>query len=227
MRILLATSLFVLLASPWCLGQEPVPILKATWQRATVPAAKIPVTPTVPAKPIIAENKNFQRNARAQRTDNPMDPYEASIEGRSAAMERNVQAARAPQPDDATGYSYAAEVRNDTGKTVAIIFWEYQFTEIAQPMNIVKRQFLCGVKLKNGDRQLLSVFSLLGPSDVIDAESLAKSNTKLFEEKVVVNRIEFSDGAILQRHGWKYEDVKDAVKRATSAPWGNETCRSL
>ncbi|HEX6125776.1 MAG TPA: hypothetical protein VFZ23_10440 [Pyrinomonadaceae bacterium] len=224
---LLKAAIFIVSISSLCFAQEPVPVLKAGWQRTTIAAPKRDVSPTVPAKPIIAENKYFQRKAREQRTDNPMDPYEASIEGRSAAMEKSVQESRTPQPDDAKGYSYTADVRNDTGKTVAIIFWEYQFVEIARPANSVRRQFLCGVKLKHGDTQQLSAFSLLGPSDVIDAESLAKTTDKLFEEKVQINRIEFSDGAILQRHGWKYSDVKKAVERATSTPWGGETCRAL
>ena len=98
---------------------------------------------------------------------------------------------------------------------------------IARPTNVVRRQFLCSVNLKNGDSKDLSVFSLLAPSDVIDAESLAKSTDKLFDEKVFVNRIEFADGTLRQRGNWKYEDVQNSVERATSVGWGNETCRGL
>ncbi len=73
----------------------------------------------------------------------------------------------------------------------------------------------------------MAAFSLLGPSDVIDAKSLAGSHGKLFEEAVQINRIEFADGAILQRIGWKFEDVKKGVERATGTPWGKEICRPL
>ena len=118
-------------------------------------------------------------------------------------------------------------MRNDSGKTVEIIYWEYRFTEIANPANVVRRQFLCSVKLKNGASKELPAFSTLGPSEVIDANSLAKSTGKLFDEKVIVNRIEFADGAIVQRNNWKFEDVKKAVERATSTPWNKETCRAL
>lgn len=227
MCISLRLLILVLLLSSIGIAQEPMPILRASWQRAVIKAPKQNVQPTVPAKPIIAENKNFQRNARAQRTDNPMDPYEASIEGRSAAMERAVQESRTPKADDKKGYEYLAEIRNDTGRSVDVIFWEYQFTEIARPANVVRRQFLCGVKLKDGEKRELSVFSLLGPSDSIDIDSLAKTTEKLFTERVQVNRIEFSDGAVLQRDGWKYSDVKKDVERVTSTPWGTETCRAL
>ena len=227
MNVLFRTLILVLLFSSYCFSQEPVPILNTRWHRTVQPAPKNVVAPTSPAQPVIPENKYFQRKAREQRTDNPMDPNEATIEGRSAAMDRAVQQSRTPQPDDVVGFTYLAEMRNDTGRTIAIIFWEYQFTEIARPTNVSRRQFLCGIKLKDGQTKEFSAFSLLGPSDTIDVESLAKSNEKLFSERARVNRIEFSDGAILQRDNWKFEDVKDAVTRATSTPWGNETCRAL
>jgi hypothetical protein len=142
-------------------------------------------------------------------------------------MDKAIRESRTPKADDLNGYRYVAEVRNDTGKAIAVIFWEYVFTEIARPANTVRRQFLCGIKLKDGDKRELSAFSLLGPSDAIDAESLAKSTGKLFDERVLVNRIELADGSVLQRHNWKYADVKAAVERATSTPWGIETCRAL
>lgn len=228
MKVLLKASILVLLFSTFSIAQDdPMPVLRSSWERATQRAQKPVLAPQGPAKPIIAENKYFQRKAREQRTDNPMDPYEASIEGRSAAMDRAVQESRAPQPDDVSGYHYVAEIRNDTGKTVDVVFWEYRFTEIARPTNVVRRQFLCGTKLKNGEKRELSAFSLLGPSDVIDAESLAQKTGKLFEESVIINRIEFSDGAIIQRHGWKLQDVKAGVERATSTPWGREICRGI
>jgi hypothetical protein len=227
MNVLLKTSFLALLISPVCFSQEPVPISNARWQRTTLQAPRPEVTPVGPTAPVMADTKYFQRKAREQRTDNPIDPNEASIEGRSRAMDKAIRESRTPKADDQTGYLYTAEVRNDTGSNVAVIFWEYQFTEIARPTNVVRRQFLCGVNMKNGEKKELSAFSLLGPSDVIDIESLAKSTEKLFEEKVVVNRIELADGNILQRDNWKYSDVKAAVKRETSKPWGRETCRVL
>ncbi|MEP6788407.1 MAG: hypothetical protein ABJB40_08250, partial [Acidobacteriota bacterium] len=103
----------------------------------------------------------------------------------------------------------------------------YRFTELANPSNVVRRQFLCSANIKPGDSKDLSVFSTLGPSDVISAESLAKATERLFDEKIIVNRIEFSDGAMIERRDWKYEDVRKAVERATSTHWGKEVCRGL
>lgn len=221
------SSILLLFISPFCFSQDPMPVLRAGWQRTVQKAPRPQITAGGPAREVTADTKYFQRKAREQRTDITVDPAEATITARSQAMDRAVQESRLPQADDIRGYSYAAEVRNDSGKTAEVVFWEYRFAEIAHPANVARRQFLCGGTLKNGEKRSLSVFSLLGPSDTITLESLGKSAGKLFDEEVYVNRIEFSDGSILQRDDWKYADVKEGVKRATSTPWGKETCRAL
>ena len=227
MSSLIKASIVLVLFVSWCASQEPVSILSAKWQHSTIRAATPDVTPVGPVTPVMADTKNFQRKAREQRTDNPMDPNQESMEARSLAMDRAIRESRAPKADDQKGYSYTAEVRNDTGSTVAILYWEYAFTEIAKPSNVVRRQFLCVVNMKDGEKKLLSAFSLLGPSDVIGVESLAKATERLFDEKFQVNRIELADGTIIQRDNWKFKDVQAAVDRAVSKPWGNETCRAL
>lgn len=227
MKLLLLTSILVLFYSSFCFPQEPVMVLSSNWQRTTHKGKVIEPQQTAPARAMINENKNFQRNAREQQSPGAIDPNEMTVDGRSAALEKINQQARTAKTDDVIGYTYSANVRNNSGKTAEIIFWEYRFAEIANPSNVVRRQFLCSAKLKNGASKELSVFSSLGPSEVIDADSLARSTTKLFDETVLVNRIEFSDGAILQRNNWKFDDVKKDVERVTSTPWGNETCRAL
>jgi hypothetical protein len=227
MNVLIRTSLLLLVMVPASFSQDPISITKARWQRVTIPAPKPEIVPVGPGTPVMPETKNFQRNARAQRTDNPMDPNDASIEGRSRAMDKAVRESRAPQPDDVSGYLYTADIKNETGSTVVVIFWEYRFTEIAQPSNVVRRQFLCAMKMKHGQKKEVSAFSLLGPSDVIGVESLSKPSTRLFNEEVQLNRMEFEDGQVFQRNGWKYAEVEAAVKRETSKPWGLDTCRVL
>ena len=227
MKLLLNTSILVLLGSSYCFSQDPMPVLSSGWERTIQKARPVDVAPTSPARAVLPEDKYFQRQAREQRTDSPMDPNKDSVDARSAAMDKAMQESRTPKTENASGYSYTARVRNDIGKTVKVIFWEYLFTEIAHPANVVRRQFLCGVNLKNGEKVDLLAFSLLGPSNSITAESLAKSTDKLFDEVVQINRIELSDGTVLQRDNWKYDDVRPGIERATSTPWGKEMCRGL
>jgi hypothetical protein len=226
-RVFLRSVTLALLLSPFCYGQDPMPVLRAGWKRTVHQAPRADNTVQRPARELNANNKYFQRKAREARTDIRGDPDEGTIDARSEALDRAVQESRTAKADDIAGYSYAAEVRNDSGKTVEIVYWEYRFAEIARPTNITRRQFLCGAKFKSGEKRSLSAFSLLGPSDALTLESLAKSAERLFNEEVLVNRIEFSDGSILQRPDWKFAEVKEGVKRATSTPWGREVCRAL
>jgi hypothetical protein len=225
--IVVKASILLLLVSPLAFSQDPMPVLGSSWQRVVETAKPAETAPAGPARVMLPDDKYFQRKSREQRTDNPMNPDVDSMEARSAAMDKAVQQTRTPKADDLVAYSYTAKVRNESGQTVKVIFWEYRFTEIARSENTVRRQFLCAVDLKNGETKDLSAFSTLGPSDVIDVESLSRAKEKLFDEKVQINRIEFSDDSILQRNGWKLADVRDAVKRATATPWGKEICRAL
>ncbi len=132
----------VLLASPYCFSQGPLPVLSSSWERFVVKVQDRAPAPTSPAREMSHEDKYFQRKAREQRTDNPIDPNRESMDARSAAMDKALHESRTPKAEDQTAYTYTAAVRNDSGKTVQIIFWEYRFTEIARPTNVVHRQFL-------------------------------------------------------------------------------------
>lgn len=227
MKLLLFVSILVLIDSTICVAQDPLPVLNSNWERVTRKANEVDAATVSPTRAILPEDKYFQRKAREQRTDGPLDPNTESMDARSAKMDRVIQETRTPKAEDVTGYVYTTQLRNDIGKKVKIIFWEYRFTEIANPSNVVRRQFLCGVDLKKGDKIDLSVFSTLGPSNSINTESLAKSPGKLFNEQVQINRIELADDSVLQRNDWKYAEVRAAVERVTSTPWGKEMCRVL
>ena len=67
----------------------------------------------------------------------------------------------------------------------------------------------------------------MGPSDVISVGSLSNKTENLFEENIVINRIEYSDGTIWQRKGWNFGEVRLGIARAVGTPWGTEMCRSL
>src|SRR3982751_3519367 len=213
MRLFVETLFLVLLFSSFCFSQqEPLPVVSSRWQR-TVMQGQTPDNPAqAPMRAVTNDNKYFQRKNREGQTNVTVDPNDTTEDGRRAAMDKAVQESRTRKAADVPGYSYVAEVRNASGKKIAVVYWEYRFTEIANPANTVRRQFLCAANLKNGGAKALSAFSTLGPSDVIDASSLAKSTEKLFNEDVRVNRIEFEDGSILQRPDWKFDDVKKAVE---------------
>lgn len=182
---------------------------------------------TVPAAAMIDENKIIARNARAQIPAGARDPNEESVDGRSAAIEKNVQESRSPKSKTVDGYAYRVKVRNTSSKVIEVLFFEYQFTDASNPATLARRQFLCGVKIKPDQEKELQAFSVLGPSDVVSVGSLSNKSGNQFQEKAVINRVEYADDSIWQRPDWKFSEVKESVARATKTPWGAEMCRAL
>ena len=180
---------------------------------------------TVPAAAMIPQNKNFERNRRANTSPGERDPNLDTIDGRSAALERAVQDSRAPKPID--GFSYRAKIHNANTKVIEVIFWEYQYKQAGDSTTISRRQFLCGVSIKPDKEKELQAFSVLGLHDVVSVDTLAKNLAASGEEKVVINRVEYADGSIWQRKDWKFGEVRLSYTRAVATPWGGEMCRVL
>lgn len=204
-----------------------VVVISSKWTKSRQTIAVPQIVTTAPAQAMIPANKNFERNRRANGPAGVADPNEESLDGRRAAMEKNVQESRAPKPKAVDGFAYQVKVRNAGKKVIEVMFWEYQFKESANPANVARRQFLCGVNIKPDKEKELLAFSLSGPNDVISVASLAKQPGNLFVEKIVVNRIEYSDGTIWQRKDWNFAEMMPSIKRAIATPWGAEMCRGL
>lgn len=204
-----------------------VVVLEYKWARSRQTNVKPDSTRTAPASAMIPANKVFQRNARAQAPAGERDPNADTIDGRSAALEKTVQESRAAKSDIVDGFAYRVKLRNAYTKVIEVVFWEYQFKELSNPTNVIRRQFLCGVNIKPDKEKELEAFSVSGPGDVLSVESLTHKTGNLFDEKVVINRVEYADGTILQRREWNFVEVKSSIERATRTPWGAEMCRSL
>ena len=116
--------------------------------------------------------------------------------------------------------------QNGSRKTIQIIFWEYQFKESANPTNVTRRQFLCSARINPDKAKDLQVFSLSGPSNVVNVKSLTKGSASQFEEGVVVNRVEFTDGTFWQRKGWDVNELR-LIPKARSETSNMPACRSL
>jgi hypothetical protein len=214
-------------------GQNPEPakdtstvtVVSFKWSAIHQTYRKQDTPNTSPPPEITAANKNA---ARVARVNNPMipDPNENTIDGRSAAMEKAVQEARNTSGrTSADRFEYLARIRNAADKPIDVIFWEYQFMDPANSNSLTRRQFLCGVKIKPNKELELQAFSLLGPSQVIQASG-NKSNAPV-QEKVVINRVEFTDGTIWQRRDWKFAEIRESYRRAIDNPWEGEMCRAL
>ena len=209
-------------------NQDPqVSVLDHRWERVRVSGQKLDSSAAAPVRGLTANDKYYQRASRENQPKGVPDPSEYTTDGRSSAIEKNVQEARSVKTDDMNGFRYIANVRNNSDRKVEVLFWEYRFTEYANPKNVIRRQFLCSAKMKPGEKLELSALSILGPSDIVSTDSLKDPNAKLFDEKIFLNRIEFADGAVLQRRDWKMAEVEASVKKAIASQWGKEVCKML
>jgi hypothetical protein len=232
MRNLLLLSLLLMIVSP---GQNAPPspdgsavaVLGFRWFRTRqVPESETP-TNVPPPQAMIPENKNYAKNARLNNPVGARDPNEDTIEGRSAAIDKMEQTARTVPGKPVNGFSYLSKIQNTGAKVIEIIFWEYEFSDKANPATTTRRQFLCGVNVKPNKSLELKAFTLSGPSDVVSVASLANNADTVFLEKVLINRVEYADGTIWQRKDWNFGEIRLTYKRAVATPWGKEMCRSL
>jgi hypothetical protein len=203
---------------------NPVVVVSSKWLKDRQSIAYSPEGIT-PAAAMIPQNKNFEKNRRANAPPGERDPNLDTIDGRSAALERAVQESRAPKPVD--GFAYRAKVHNASPKMIEVIFWEYQFRELPTSTTVSRRQFICGVSIKAEKDKELQAFSLSGPHDVVSVDGLAKKSGESGEEKVVINRVEYADGSIWQRQDWSFGEVRLSYARAVATPWSGEMCRGL
>jgi hypothetical protein len=135
-----------------------------------------------------------------------------SIENRSRdmrEMEENVLRERADtKPIDL--YRYKIELRNRGSKVIKWVFLDYQTSHPSDPDNPFHREFACAVKIKPNDNRSLVAESLLPPSRVTNAAGKEATLT----EKLIINRIEYADGAIWERPDWHAPD--DIPSRSSS-----------
>ena len=234
MRNLFLLPLLLLTLAPPVLAQDgdnsSVAVLGFKWakSRQTVAASQDTAANVSPAPLITPGVRNPHRNVRPDDPLGTKDPNAGTTDARAAAIEKNVQDARRAPPKQLDGFAYKVKVQNAGTKVAEVVFFEYQFTESAAPANTTRRQFICGVRLKPGKEKELLAFSLSGPSDVISVGSLSNKDANLFQEKVLINRVEYADGSIWQRRDWNFAEIKAAYNRAVGTPWEpTEMCRGL
>jgi hypothetical protein len=180
-----------------------------------------------PASAMIPQNKNFAKNARMNDPAGVRDPNADTTDGRDAAIEKSVQESRSPKSKTVDGFAYRIKVRNLSKGNVEILFWEYQFIDPLNPTLLTRHQFLCGVDIHGGKDRELEGFSTTAPSSVVNAGTLDMQNKTSIQEKVVINRVEYSDGTIWQRPDWSLKEVTSTYERALAGPWTPGLCKGL
>jgi hypothetical protein len=206
-------------------GSSPIVVVSSKWARSRLTVEQADSTYVPPAPAMIPANKIRERNRRADIPAGDRDPNLDTVDGRAAALEKSVRDSRAPKPVE--GFVYQLKIHNADTKVIEFLFWEYQFVDQSNATPISQRQFLCAVFVKPDKDKNVEAFSTSGPGDVISAGMLSKNSRDPFQEKVVINRVEYADRSVWQRKGWHLNDVRLAYERVLRTPWGSEMCRGL
>lgn len=192
---------------------SPVTVVSSKWfktQRATYDPGKASL-PSDPAPDPVPANSNLERRTISDSAA-VHDPSSDAIDKRSAELDRAANRTPAPKNSSTDGYTYQAKILNSSAKTVQTVFWEFQFTEKAEPANVTRRQFVCRARVKPEKTGSLEVFSRNGPSSVVSIRTLKKNADEGFNGVVIINRVEYEDGTVWQRKGWDFEQVKLTAK---------------
>lgn len=206
---------------------SPLVVTSFKWSREHRNLETPPEQGTVPQRAMIPQNKVFARNARINDPAGARDPNADTLDGRSEALEKSVQESRNTKPKSTDGYAYKIKVQNPSPKAIEIVFWEYQFQDPADPSLVARRQFLCGVNIAANKSKDLEGFSLSGPSEVVNVKTLANKPENSFKERVVINRVEYSDGSMWQRKDWSLNEVKASYERVLREQWSPGMCKGL
>lgn len=226
------TFLLVLLAMvalPIPNSQTPAPdesqvaVLSFKWSKSRQSVKTSGGENPVPARAMTQADKARERNARVNDPAGMRDPNADTLDARGAALEKSVRSA-SEGAKTVNGFAYQAKIQNASKKVVEFIFWEYQFIDPANPVEVTRRQFLCAVNLKPDKEKELQAFSVSGPPNTVDARAPGSS----FQEKVIINRVEFTDGKSWMRKDWNANEIKSGYERAMATPWSpTEMCRAL
>ena len=226
MKTLLLLSLLLSLLIPFQSNEgSPLTVTQFKWSRARRTIQAPVAEGNSPQRAMIPQNRNFARNQRINDPAGARDPNDDTLDGRSAAIEKSVAQSRAPKSDSVDGYLYKIKVQNPGPKVVEAVFWEYRFHDPANPDLVARRQFLCAVNIGAEKSKELEGFSLSGPNDVVDVKTL-NSGTP-FKEEVLINRVEYTDGSLMQRKSWNLAEVQSSYERALRESWLPGMCKAL
>jgi len=210
---------------PTTVETAPVAVVSFKWfkdrRETEVVDNEVVVTSPDPAM----RKRNWERARRAQDPSGAREANSGSIEARSAALDRIARIAYESYSPPVQGFTYRAKIQNNSAKAVTTVFWEFKFTEKANPENVSRRQFVCSAKVKPEKRNDLAIFTATSPSNVISLDTLKKKMTEAFDEAVRINRVEYEDGTFWQRPDWDFEEVKMTVKPDYTRKW--ERCQGL
>lgn len=144
-------------------------------------------------------SEDYQRQLRAEK---------AVIKQRDESLPNQPTEARMPIPQprpipgrrsNLTTYAYQIKVHNNGAKRLKLVDWEYQFLDPNTGQLMGSRRIPSKVKIKPGETRVIQVKLFQQPTGIVNADQLDKKYRDQFTERVIIHRLEYSDGSTWER----------------------------
>jgi hypothetical protein len=175
-------------------SESPLVVIKFSWDKERI--RPIPsMAPLASQDELIQQSRREQqlaaaRNAQAKTTTAKLETQISNHQGAKA------KAQQTELPRDA--YRYKVTLRNDGVKTIKSIDWDYYFVDPATNQELARHQFTSDETIKPGKSKEVSVLYLKPPVKTVVAGSLRKKEGASFAGRVIIARLQFSDGSVWQ-----------------------------
>jgi len=148
--------------------------------------------PDTGANEPIRVNKTSRNEPQAVQNNRDMQERRAEMAIAEKTAELSTQ-------KNSTLYFYKIEVQNTGAKTVKSFAWEYRPSNEPDPSN---RQFYCVINAKTNEKKDFDLFSPYAPSRVVDVSNPQDKPNAEKKDKIIINKIEYTDGTVWKREGW-------------------------
>jgi hypothetical protein len=199
-RILTTLSMTLLLLTTSVAAQElsefanpsDLTVLEKSWRKEYVdsrPRNTNPLQPNEDHMRVTREQKEFIK-AR----DNTL-PNQSTEPSMPAPAIKPVSSER----EMLTFYIYKIKVQNSGAKRIKNIDWEYQFLDPVTQDPLEQRKLTSRLNLLPGKTKVVEHRLTRKPTQVVRADQLDQKLRDQFTERVVINRIVYTDGTVWQR----------------------------
>jgi len=191
-------ALFVICAAGYPIVAQdagsPLVVIKFSWDKERI-------RPIPSMVPLASQDELIQQSRREQQIATARNAQQKGTTSRlesqnSNHQEAKVKAQQTELPRD--GYRYKVTLRNDGLKTIKSIDWDYYFVDPLTNQELARHQFTSDETIKPGKSKEVTVLYLKPPVKTVDARSLRKKEGESFAGRVVIARLQFSDGSVWQ-----------------------------
>jgi len=175
-------------------AEGPLAVIKFSWEKERI-------RPIPSMAPLASQDELIQQSRREQQIATARNTQQKGTASRLESQNTNhqeakVKAQQTELPRD--GYRYKVTLRNNGDKIIKSIDWDYYFVDPASNQELSRHQFTSDETIKPGKSKEVTVLYLKAPVKTVDARSLTKKEKASIAGRVVIARLQFSDGTFWQ-----------------------------